>query len=242
MKKETKIRKLLESGEKALAEQEPEGALERFLEAVEIDPENPEIHYYLGIAYSRLSRYERAMNHLERVLNAELSYINKVHAKMVLGYLYTLREEYDRALELFQGILKAGFNSAQAYAAVGYILDRMGRFKEAVMNLYRAIEIDPDNANAHNSLGYIYAEANVNLDQALEECKKALSLDADNPAYLDSIGWVYYKLGKISQAKSYLGRALKKASDNDEEIRKHLAIVSGEKRKPGKKGAPDSGA
>jgi Flp pilus assembly protein TadD len=97
-------------------------------------------------------------------------------------------------------------------------------FKEAIMNLYRAVEIDPDNANAHNSLGYIYAEANLNLDEALKECKKAVSLDRDNPAYLDSLGWVYYKMGEAGQARNYLKKALRKAPGNAE-IEEHLRAV-----------------
>jgi Flp pilus assembly protein TadD len=103
-------------------------------------------------------------------------------------------------------------------------MDRLGNFKEAVMNLHKAIEIDPQNANAHNSLGYIYAEANINLDEALRECKLALSMDKNNPAYLDSLGWVYYKLGELGHAKNYLQKALKKTPTN-EEIINHLRIV-----------------
>ncbi len=143
---------------------------------------------------------------------------------MILGYIYALQERYDEALELFRSILEMGLDSAQAYAAIGYIMDRKGMFKEAIMNLYRAVEIDPGNANAHNSLGYIYAEANLNLDEALKECKKAVSLDRDNPAYLDSLGWVYYKLGEVSQARSYLKKALKKAPAN-KEIEDHLRAM-----------------
>ena len=92
------------------------------------------------------------------------------------------------------------------------------------MNLYRAVELDHDNDNAHNSLGYIYAEAGLNLEEALEECKKAVALDENNPAYLDSLGWVYFKIGKSGQARSYLKKALKMSPKN-EEILNHLHIV-----------------
>jgi len=224
MKKDVKVKKLLRQGKKDIIELRYHSALNNFLEALETDPENPEIHYYLGITYTRMEKYRAATQYLEKVLSSELSYINKVHAHMILGYIYTLQEDYQRALSIFRDVVKAGFESAQAFAAIGYIMDRMGNFKEAVMNLYRAIEIEPHNANAHNSLGYIFAEANINLEEALEECKKAVSMDRENPAYLDSLGWVYYKLGKISQAKSYLQKALNRAPDN-KEIKTHFRVV-----------------
>jgi Flp pilus assembly protein TadD len=236
--KDTKVRRLLESGGKKIRERKTKDAVADLLEAAELDPENPEVQYRLGIAYVKMERYEEAARHLVKLISSELSYINRVHARMILGYVYTLKEDYVKALEHLRWIVKAGFNSAQAYAAIGYIMDRLGNFKEAVMNLYRAVEIDPDNANAHNSLGYIFAEAGVNLDQALLECRKAVGLDENNPAYLDSLGWVYYKLGKHSQAKSYLAKALKKSPGNGEVMR-HLTRVlndapAGPKRTPGK--------
>ena len=224
MKKENELKRCILDGNKKLKEQNLHSALNDFLQAQELDPENPEIHYYLGITYARMANYESAVEHLENILGAELAYIHNVHVQMILGYIYTIQEEYEKALPFFQGILKAGFDNAQAYAAIGYIMDRLGNLKEAVMNLYRAVELDPDNANAHNSLGYIYAEAGLNLEEALEECKKAVTLDENNPAYLDSLGWVYYKIGKIGQAQSYLKKALKIAPENAE-ILNHLHIL-----------------
>jgi len=232
MKKDVEVKKLIKEGQKDIKGQRYRSALNNFLEAMEHDPENPEICYYLGITYTRMEKYSAAAQYLEKVISSELSYINKVHAQMILGYIYTLQEDYQKALDIFRDVVKAGFESAQAYAAIGYIMDRQGNFKEAVMNLYRAIEIDPDNANAHNSLGYIFAEANINLEEALEECKKAVSMDRENPAYLDSLGWVYYKMGKMSQAKSYLQKALKKVPDN-REIKTHLQVVMQKMGAPG---------
>jgi tetratricopeptide (TPR) repeat protein len=220
----TEVSQLIKSGEKSLEDGEVKSALKHFLEASNLDPENPEVNYFIGMTYTKMGEYEMGSEHLEKVLASEITYINKVHARMILGYIYTIQEEYEKALDMFKGIVKSGFGSAQAYAAIGYLMDRMGDFKKAVMNLYKAIEIDPKNANAHNSLGYIYAEANLNLEEALKECKLAVSINKDNPAYLDSLGWVYYKLGKVKQAKIYLNKALKKTPDN-EEIRTHLQTV-----------------
>jgi tetratricopeptide (TPR) repeat protein len=219
------IQGLIERGKGYYEKYSYDLALQTFLEALELDKNNPESQYYLGIVYARMGKYERAAEYLGKVLDSELAYINKIHTEMILGYIYTIQERYNEALLLFRGILDMGLESAQAYAAIGYIMDRQGNFKEAIMNLYRAIEIDPDNANAHNSLGYIFAESSLNLDEALKECKKAVSLDRDNPAYLDSLGWTYFRMGQKTQAKNYLKKALKMAPENDD-IREHLRMVT----------------
>jgi len=224
MTKEERVQKCLEEGKDFFEKRSYELALNRFLKAFDLDEQNAETRYYLGIVNARMGRYEKAAEYLSQVLDSELAFINKIHTQMILGYIYTIQERYDEAFLLFKDILDMGLESAQAYAAIGFIMDRQGRFKDAIMHLYRAIEIDPDNANAHNSLGYIFAESNLNLDEALKECRKAVSLDGDNPAYLDSLGWVYYKLGQKSQARSYLKKALRKAPAN-REIKDHLKTM-----------------
>jgi len=221
---EDKIKKFIDNSKVSLNKKKYSTAIDDLLRAQKTDKENPEIYYLLGIAYIRAEKYEMAIECLNKVLESDLIYVNKLHTQMLLGYVYTLNDEYEEALKMFKGIIKAGFQSAQTYTAIGYIMDRLGKFKEAVINLYHAIEIDPKSPNTHNSLGYIFAEANINLNEALDECKKAIAIDKNNPAYLDSLGWVYYKLGNLSQAKSYLKKALKIAPDS-EEIKDHLDTV-----------------
>jgi Flp pilus assembly protein TadD len=216
--------RLLQQGIRALNKGDCEGAIDKFLEARRLDAENPELEYYLGIAWARRGDYARAVDALNRVMESDAEYLHKLHTGMVLGYIHTLREEYEKALPYFRRVVDDGLENAQAYAAIGYIMDRLGDFKQAVMNLYRAVEIDPDNANAHNSLGYIFAESSLNLDEAVRECRKAVELDGGNPAYLDSLGWALYKQGRLDQARTYLKKAARLAPDNPE-IAAHLRVV-----------------
>jgi tetratricopeptide (TPR) repeat protein len=220
MGKETGFEQLIEEAKSILDEGDCEAALDLLSRAEELDGGSHEVLYFSGIAHARKRNYRQAILYLNRLLDSDADYLYKLHAGMILGYVYTLQEKYEEALPYFKRIIEDGFENAQAFAAVGYIENQRGNFKDAVMNLYRAIDIDPENANAHNSLGYIYAESNLNLSEALKECKKAVQLDRNNPAYLDSLGWVYYKLGELSQAKSLLKKAIRLAPDN-REIKAH---------------------
>jgi len=80
----------------------------------------------------------------------------------------------------------------------------------------RAIEQNPNNANALNYVGYTWAERGDNLDQAEDYIVRALDLRPNDGFIIDSLGWVYYMrarplfdTGRKEEAKKYLDRALK---------------------------------
>ena len=76
----------------------------------------------------------------------------------------------------------------------------IGRFDIAEKDLRRLIKARPDEANAYNALGYMLADRNVRLPEALELIEKANRLLPDNPHILDSLGWVYFRTGRIDDA------------------------------------------
>ena len=87
-------------------------------------------------------------------------------------------------------------------------------------DLLKALELEPGNASIQNALGYTYADANQNLDQALELIGQALAQRPDDPAILDSMGWVTFELGNLMQALDWLERAYEQLPDA--EVGAHL--------------------
>ncbi len=87
------------------------------------------------------------------------------------------------------------------------LYERQGRYEDFERLMRRIIELSPDNANAYNSLGYTFADRNINLDEAEELLEQALELDPDNPYILDSVGWYLYRTGDYSGAVEYLRRS-----------------------------------
>jgi tetratricopeptide (TPR) repeat protein len=95
--------------------------------------------------------------------------------------------------------------------------------QKAIDIFKRAIAVDPDYDSCLNSLGYLYAEDGVQLDEAQALIERALDLDPDNGAYLDSLGWVYYKKGQYEEALKYLKEADQFLEDPL--IREHIGDV-----------------
>ena len=70
------------------------------------------------------------------------------------------------------------------------------------------LEIDPDNADALNFIGYSYAERGVKLDEAETLIRKAVRFKPDNGYIMDSLGWVYFRQNRLEEAIDCLRKAV----------------------------------
>jgi tetratricopeptide (TPR) repeat protein len=103
----------------------------------------------------------------------------------------------------------------------GSIYERQKKFDLAEQAFRQVLQQNPSNSMALNYLGYMLADHNTHLEEALTLIKKALDFDPQNGAYLDSLGWAYFKLGNYDQAEENLRRAADK-SPNDATVQDHL--------------------
>ena len=101
--------------------------------------------------------------------------------------------------------------------------EKMQRLDDAERLLRRVIEIKPDNAHAHNALGYSLAERGVRLPEARLLIQRALELAPGDPFITDSLGWVEFRLGNLVEAARLLRLAY--AARPDAEIATHLGEV-----------------
>ncbi len=99
---------------------------------------------------------------------------------------------------------------------------QQGNFDEGEDILLRVLQDEPENTQANNDLGYLWADQNKNLEQARSMIKKALKAEPDNAAYLDSMGWVLFRLGKFEQARKHLEQATATPRGEDSTIFEHL--------------------
>jgi len=103
-------------------------------------------------------------------------------------------------------------------------LERLGRRKESEKVFRRILNLDPDDAEAANYLGYMWADAGEHLEEALRLINHAVELRPGTGAYLDSLGWVYFKLGRLDEAERWLRQALE-AGESSGTVHAHLGEV-----------------
>jgi len=217
------MNKRLEAGIRLYHAHRFEQALAEFREAEKEMPPSPELDYYLGLCLTQLARYEEALLSLEKVVTSQFSFFHTMQSRMVLGYVYAITARRRLAQFEFQKVCDM-LQSSQAFAGLGYVHYAQGNVTEAVAALKKALEIDPRNSNALNSLGFIYGEERLDLPRGIQLCRQAVELNPRNPAYHDSLGWSLFRAGNLSEAKASLRRALDLAPGN-REIAVHLREV-----------------
>jgi len=99
----------------------------------------------------------------------------------ILGTLYMLRKEFDKAIAATQKAIELSPNSAESIYYYGHVLRFAGRFDEAIPVLQKAIRLNPFTPIKylnHLAWSYVFSEQ---YEQAIPVWKKALER---NPDYL----------------------------------------------------------
>ncbi|WP_099825988.1 tetratricopeptide repeat protein [Oceaniglobus indicus] len=112
---------------------------------------------------------------------------------------------YDAAIELFEEDEQGQWI---VYFARAIALERLDRWPEAEADFRKALELNPDEPQVLNYLGYSYVEKEGNLDEALDMIRRAAAARPQSGAIADSLGWVYYRLGRYEEAVAPMERAV----------------------------------
>ncbi len=103
----------------------------------------------------------------------------------------------------------------------GEVAERQKHYEPAERYFRQVLALDPNNAMTLNYLGYMLADKNARLPEALTLIRKAVQLDPMNGAYLDSLGWVYFKMGQYELAEDNLRSAVER-DQTDPTVHMHL--------------------
>ena len=99
----------------------------------------------------------------------------------------------------------------------------IGHSDDGTFSAEKVIALKPDNAHAHNALGYSLADRNMRLEEARQLITQAVQLAPQDPYIQDSLGWLEFRQGRLQQALQILQAAYK--AKPDAEIAAHLGEV-----------------
>ncbi|WP_171229889.1 tetratricopeptide repeat protein [Ruegeria sp. HKCCA4008] len=112
---------------------------------------------------------------------------------------------YDTAIALTDSA--AGGNWFLHYAR-GISHERLKQWDQAEADFRRALELNPDQPQVLNYLGYSLVERKEKLDEALDMIERAVAARPDSGYIVDSLGWVLFRLGRYDEAVEHMERAV----------------------------------
>jgi tetratricopeptide (TPR) repeat protein len=194
-------------------------------EAVRKLPSSRDLKMVLASQQADMGEAEQALKDVRAMLKGGASAANDDRQVYItLAQMYTrLRRfsEAEQALDKAEQLSTKTEDKEYIWFLRGSTFERDKRYPEAEEQFKKVLASDPEYASALNYLGYMLADQNMKLEEALGYIKRAVDLDPSNGAYLDSLGWAYFRLGKYEQAEDNLLKASQKIN-TDPTVLDHL--------------------
>ncbi|MGB6008137.1 tetratricopeptide repeat protein [Castellaniella sp.] len=158
-----------------------------------------------AVLYGKLGDLARARATLDAIKPADRR--ERTVVVLTRASIYRDAGRTDQAVEILKAADLDMPDTPEIKYELGMLLHQQGKTAEFESLMRRVIALDPDNANAYNSLGYTYVEDNRNLPEARDLLERALDLDPDNAYILDSVGWYLFRTQDYQGALEYLRRS-----------------------------------
>jgi tetratricopeptide (TPR) repeat protein len=185
-------------------------AIDRFKEAVRLDPDYAMARNELGLALEQAGRIDEAIQQYEQALRLRS---DMAEAHYNLGTAFVLTDNLDAAIRQFQEVLRLQPNRREAYYNIGEILLARGRIQEAIGQYEQALRIDPADAEAHGKLGNALAQSGK-LDDAITHFEEALRLEPESASAHNGLANALMLHGKVGEAIHHYEQALQIAPDS----------------------------
>ncbi len=203
-------------------------AIDLFRKAILMDPAFEAAYYDLAATQITMDQAQAA---LETLAKARDRFPPSYAVELYTALAYNRLKQYPKALTYFTAaevVAKATdpkkLNPA-FYFHLAATFERNHDYTEAETNFKKCLGLDPDNSEAMNYLGYMWAEQGTNLKEARALIEKALKLDPKNAAYLDSLGWVLYKMNQPREALRYVIKSVENTPQPDAVLLDHLGDI-----------------
>ncbi len=201
-------------------------ALDTAKEAVQKLP-SPQLKMVLAGQQADMGDADKAIKDVRALLKGTDDASSKSDDREVyirLAEMYTRLRRFgdaEQALDKAEELSIKSDDKRDVWFLRGATFEREKHYTQAEEQFQRVLASDPENASALNYLGYMLADQNMKLEEALGYVKRAVDLDPTNGAYLDSLGWAYFRLGKYELAEDNLLKASQKIN-TDPTVHDHL--------------------
>ncbi|MBD2530287.1 tetratricopeptide repeat protein [Nostoc flagelliforme FACHB-838] len=134
-----------------------------------------ELHYHLGIAYSRLQKSPQAISHYQAAIKLPIYPMLKLGAYNNLGNLLKAAGDLNGAKTAYATALKIDPTFVVGHYNLAMTFKALGLFADAIVYYQHAITLNPNYAEAYQNLGVVLLKIGNHQD-SLTAFKKAIAL------------------------------------------------------------------
>ncbi|MCL2290478.1 MAG: tetratricopeptide repeat protein [Bacteroidetes bacterium] len=187
--------------------------------ALDLEPNDPDIHFLLGHEYVRKNDILTAVKHASLALQSDPVFGDNL---FTYSYLFEELNKPDEAIEFFTILTEEFPFIGATWFGLGFTLSWSGRFEEAIDAYNFALTCDGDIASAHFNMANAYFELK-NYDKALHHYFEAYNIDKEDFQALTSIGDCYAVQNWYEESLEYYYKAIEKNPTYNEAV---LGIVN----------------
>jgi tetratricopeptide (TPR) repeat protein len=169
----------LVDGVEALDVADYQKAVTSFKKAIDLEPENLQFQYHLGLAYSSMGKHEDALKIFRSIVDKEP--VRFLKAYFDIAAVYANQKKYREAIDTLTTIEDINPQETRVYLEKGYAYQKLGDHEKAVENFNKAKDLDPAMLQiARYNIAAVYAETE-DFNKAEEMFDKAIQVDPDTP-------------------------------------------------------------
>ncbi|MEM7769157.1 MAG: tetratricopeptide repeat protein [Cyanobacteria bacterium P01_A01_bin.37] len=150
--------------------------LERGLKASSLESSIAyELHYHLGIVYSKMNCVAQALYHYEQAIAQPIMPALKLGAYNNLGSVRQTTGDLEEATLAFEKTIAIDPKFAMGHFNLGMVLKSKGQLSDAIAQYRQAIQLQPDYAEAYQNLGVVLLKIG-HVTQSMESFQRAIAL------------------------------------------------------------------
>ncbi len=152
----TQARADLEEGKQLYLNDQDEKAVEILQKAVNLDPDLAEASFRLGLAYVAVGKEQEAEDAYKKAVEKYKKYLadngKDTEARYNMGQAYAGLHLYSEAVREYRQATRLKDDDADMFYDLGTALTKLAQYDEAAAAFSKALEIDPNNTRAQDSL------------------------------------------------------------------------------------------
>ncbi len=155
-----------------IKQNQPQLAIEKFHQALELDPQNPNYNSDLGEMYRRIKKLDLS---IEFNLRSVKISPESDSAHYNLGLAYLDNNNFEKAVLYFEKTLEINPKHGFALNNLGTAFFKLGKKEQSIEVCQKALNINPKNIQALKNLGAIFLDINK-IDEAISTFNKVIKL------------------------------------------------------------------